>query len=347
MSERVRRLSENGPDHEHWDSYVKNHKNGTFFHLTGWKKVICDTYCHSPHYLYLEKEGAIVGVLPLFEQKSFIFGHTLISTPFCVYGGAIAEDDASLLLLEQAAADLGKQLKVDYIELRYATPRENNPELTLNCHHSTYLMPISESEQEILSSIKKKQRANVRQSLKNNLVAEKISDVDSVHRIYSESVRNLGTPVFPKKFFASLKSTFGDDVDLMSVKKDGVPVSAVLSFYYKDTVLPYYGGGSPDARQLKSNDFMYYTLMCRAKTEKGSNIFDFGRSKNDSGSGKYKKTWGIEPQPLYYYCQLIEANSLPNLSPDNPKYKYFIQVWKKLPLFISERLGPYLSKYLG
>ena len=347
MSERVHRLEKNGPDHERWDAYVKSHKDGSFFHLSGWKKVIYETYHHLPHYLYLERDGVIVGVLPLFEQRSLVFGHTLISTPFCVSGGAIAEDDAGLLLLEQAAAALGKQLKVDYIEFRYAVPRENNPDLTLNCHHSTYRMPIAESEQEVLLSIKKKQRANVRQSLKNNLVAEKTTDTDSVHRIYSESVRNLGTPVFPKKFFASLKSTFGDDVDLMRVKKNDVPVSAVLSFYYKDTVLPYYGGGTPYARKLKSNDFMYYTLMCRAKQERGSKIFDFGRSKNESGSGNYKKTWGIEPQPLYYYCQLIEADALPNLSPDNPKYKYFIQVWKKLPLFISERIGPYLSKYLG
>lgn len=347
MAKRVRRLEKNGADHARWDEYVKNHENGTFFHLSGWKTVISEAYRHSPHYLYLEKDDVIVGVLPLFEQKSLVFGHTLISTPFCVYGGAIAEDEDGLLLLEQAAAVLGKQLKVDYIELRYATPRGNNPDLTLNCHHSTYLMPIAESEQEILQSIKKKQRANVRQSLKNNLVVEKTSDVDSVHRIYSESVRNLGTPVFPKKFFALLISTFGEDVDLMSVKKDGVSVSAVLSFYYKDTVLPYYGGGTPDARQLKSNDFMYYSLMCRAKREKNASVFDFGRSKNESGSGNYKKTWGITPQPLYYYCQLVEADSLPNLSPDNPKYKYFIQLWKKLPLFITERLGPYLSKYLG
>lgn len=347
MSIRVLELSTQSKDCALWDDYVDNHKEGTFFHLSGWRNVITQVYRHTPHYLLLEQDGKICGVLPLFEQKSILFGHVLVSTPFCVYGGALADNSDGLLMLEEAAADLANELNVDYLELRYKKPRENNPSLTLNCHHSTFLSAIAEDEKSILQSIKKKQRANVRQSLKNDLVATETNDVSEVHSIYSESVRNLGTPVFPKSYFAALKKEFGDRVELLTVKKDEVAVSAVLSFYYKNAVLPYYGGGTPDARYCRSNDFMYYTLMCRSKLLKGCTSFDFGRSKNNSGSGNYKKTWGLEPIPLYYYCQLIRAKELPNLSPDNPKYKLFIETWKKLPLFVSERIGPYLSKYLG
>ncbi|AGP82633.1 FemAB-like protein [Alteromonas mediterranea MED64] len=347
MSERVCKLATEKSEFELWDAYVDSHDEGSFFHLSGWREVISKIYKHTPHYLFLEKNDTICGVLPLFEQKSRLFGHVLISTPFCVYGGAIADDDIGLLQLENAAAELGHKLNVDYVEFRYTKPRDNNPNITLNCNHSTYLMPISGDDQAILQSIKKKQRANIRQSLKNGLTAEETTDISDVHRIYSESVRNLGTPVFPKRYFSKLKEVFGDKVELLSIKNGNQPVSAVLSFYYKNSVLPYYGGGTPEARHCRGNDFMYYTLMCRAKANHDCEIFDFGRSKNNSGSGNYKKTWGIEPKSLYYYCHLVKADSLPNLSPDNPKYKYFIKIWKKLPLFISERLGPYLSRFLG
>lgn len=347
MSQSVCKLTSASAEQARWDAYVEKHHEGSFFHLSGWRNVIERVYRHKCHYLYVEKDGVICGLLPLVEQKSKLFGHTLISTPFCVYGGAIADSESILLALEEAAANLGKLLGVDYLELRYTRPRENNSNLILNCNHSTFVMEIADDEQAILQSIKKKQRANVRQSLKNNLVAETTSDSGAVHRIYSESVRNLGTPVFPKKYFQALKDEFGEQVELLLIKKDDEAVSAVLSFYYKNTVLPYYGGGTPDARQCRSNDFMYYNLMCRSKLEKGCTTFDFGRSKNGSGSGNYKKTWGIQPRPLYYYCQLINADSLPNLSPDNPKYKLFISAWQKLPLFVTERLGPFLSKYLG
>lgn len=347
MSKRVCKLATKKSEFELWDAYVDSHEDGSFFHLSGWREVILKIYKHTPHYLFLERNNTICGVLPLFEQKSRLFGHVLISTPFCVYGGAIADDEAGLLQLENAAVELGRKLNVDYVEFRYFKPRYNNPNITLNCNHSTYLMPIADDDQAILQSIKKKQRANIRQSLKNGLTAEETSDISDVHRIYSESVRNLGTPVFPKRYFSKLKEVFGDKVELLSIKNGKKPVSAVLSFYYKNTVLPYYGGGTPEARHCRGNDFMYYTLMCRARANRDCEIFDFGRSKNNSGAGSYKKTWGIEPKPLFYYCHLVKANNLPNLSPDNPKYKYFIKIWKKLPLFISERLGPYLSRFLG
>lgn len=331
-----------------WDAYVEKHPEGSFFHLSGWAKIVEMSFGHKAHFLYAEaSDGTLVGVLPLVEQKSRLFGHVLISTPFCVYGGAIADDADILCTLEQAAASLGKQLAVDYIEFRYPFERLNNPDLVPNCQHSTYFHPLKEDDASILLSIKKKQRANVRQSLGKGLTHRFSQDVETAHRIYSESVRNLGTPVFPKQYFRDLIKVFPEHTDVLVVTHEDKPVSAVLNFYYKDVVMPYYGGGIQDARALKSNDYMYYQLMCHSKSERQCEWFDFGRSKNDSGSGHYKKTWGIEPKPLHYYVQLINAQALPNLSPNNPKYRFFINAWKKLPLSVSRFIGPFLSRFLG
>ncbi|MGR5069441.1 MULTISPECIES: FemAB family XrtA/PEP-CTERM system-associated protein [Vibrio] len=330
-----------------WDKYVDHHQDGTFFHLTGWYTVIHSVFKHKPQYLLAERDHNIVGVLPLFEQKSAIFGHALISTPFCVYGGVLADSDAIRHKLEKSALELGASLNVDYVELRDKTPRESEGPWVAHCQHATFSSVLSDSPDQILTDIKRKQRAVIRHSLKNNLKWDNKDDTSCCYDVYAQSVHNLGTPVFNKKLFDSLKETFAERCETLVIHNDkDTPVSSVLSFYYKDTVLPYYGGGTHDARDLKSNDYMYYQLMCIAK-DKGMTQFDFGRSKKDSGSYQYKKHWGMQENNLHYRIALIKAKNLPNLSPNNPKYRILIGLWKKMPLSLSRQIGPQLSKYLG
>jgi len=333
-----------------WDAYVKAHQEGSFFHLSGWQTVIENSFNHACYFLYAEQEGAICGVLPLIEVKSKLFGHALVSTPFCVYGGAIADSSEIVRQLEGEACQLAEKLGVDYLELRYKDKQDSK--LLLKQAHSTFGCEIGEDSDKILAKIKKKQRAVIRHSLKNELSysissTAKNTDFTDFYQLLSTSYRNLGTPIFTEHYFENLMTTFGDCSDIAVIRdKDNMPSSAVMNFYFNEQVLPYYGGGNDRARGLKSADFMYYQVMCHAQ-EKGKTWFDFGRSKNDSGPYKYKKNWGMEPQPLHYYYHLVKASELPNLSPNNPKYKYFIAMWQKLPLKISQLIGPFLSKYLG
>jgi len=337
------------PTHfKQWDDYVKSHQQGSFFHLSGWKIVIEESFSHACYFLYIKKDDKICGVLPLVEVKSILFGHALISTPFCVYGGAIADSDLLTRALEDEACQLAEKLHVDYLELRYKEKQDSS--LLLKQAHSTFGCEIAENSDQILANIKKKQRAVIRHSLKNELTFSLETDKKNLHdfyRLLSTSYRNLGTPIFTKRYFENLIETFGDCSDIVIIKnKENQPSSTVMNFYFQDQVLPYYGGGNDSARGLKSADFMYYQVMCHAQ-EKGKTWFDFGRSKNDSGPYKYKKNWGMEAKPLYYYYHLVNAKELPNLSPNNPKYKFFISMWQKLPLKVSQFVGPFLSKYLG
>ena len=333
-----------------WDDYVKSHQQGSFFHLSGWQSVIEKSFSHPCFYLYAELEGKICGVLPLVEVKSKLFGHALISTPFCVYGGAITDAEDITRQLEQQACELAEQLEVDYLELRYKN--QQNSSLLLKQASSTFGCQLGDDAEQILANVKKKQRAVIRHSLKNELsytTTQQNNDqtFNDFYQLLSTSYRNLGTPIFSKKYFQQLVNVFGNEVDIAVISdKNNQPSNTVMNFYFNDQVLPYYGGGNSGARHLKSADFMYYQVMCSAQ-EKGCTWFDFGRSKNDGGPYKYKKNWGMEPQPLYYYYHLVKANDLPNLSPNNPKYKIFIGLWQKLPLKISQLIGPFLSKYLG
>lgn len=330
-----------------WDAYVHQHSKGTFFHLFGWTTVITNAFQHKHHYLMATHNEKVVGLLPLVEQKSLLFGKALISTPFCVYGGAIADNKYIEHLLEMAAYQLGCKLNVDYVELRDREYKESHAPWVEHCHHTTFSCPIADTPDEILTSVKRKQRAVIRHSLNNDLTWDNSTNPELCYDVYAESVRNLGTPVFSKQLFVLLTQVFGEQCETLIVRTDdGTPISSVLSFYYKGEVLPYYGGGTLDARALKSNDYMYYQLMCIAR-EKGQQRFDFGRSKNASGTYKYKKNWGMQEEQLHYRIALVKSQDMPNLSPNNPKYKYFIALWQKMPLWLSRIVGPYLSKYLG
>ncbi len=132
----------------------------------------------------------------------------------------------------------------------------------------------------------------------------------------------------------------------LTIVHDGVPVASVMSFYFRDEVLPYYGGGTGEARRHAANDFLYWDLMRRA-CERGIRVFDFGRSKRDVGSFRFKKHWGFEPEPLAYEIRLVRATDVPDVNPLNPKYRMFVESWKRLPLPLSRLLGPPLARNLG
>lgn len=335
-----------------WDAFVNSCEEATFFHRAGWKSVIEQAFGHRCYYLYAVDPQApeqLLGVLPLVEVKSLLFGHSLVSTPFCVYGGVVADDPNVGQQLIAEAQRLAEELQVDYLELRHREAKTDG--WLCKSAHATFRKPLDADDEANMLAMKRKQRAVIRQAIQNEHQTELDASLDTFYDLYSNSVRNLGTPVFAKKFFRLLQSEFGDDCEVLTIHHEGKPTSTLMSFFHRNEVLPYYAGSLMESRQLKSMDFMYWDQMCRANSSRrnGDNelIYDFGRSKVDSGPYNYKRHWGFEPQPLCYEYYLVKATELPDLNPHNPKYKFFINAWKKLPLKVSQWLGPHLSKYLG
>ncbi|MEE9396839.1 MAG: FemAB family XrtA/PEP-CTERM system-associated protein [Methylococcales bacterium] len=329
---------------EKWDAFVESCPEATFFHKSAWKKVIEKAFGHSCHFLYAEKEGVIEGVLPLGHVKSVLFGNTLISSPFCVYGGIAAVSDDARTSLDNAAGTLARDLGVDSLEMRNQVKR--HPQRPRKELYVTFRKALDPNPEENLKAIPRKQRAMVRKGIKAGLVSVIDSDIDRLYDAYAESVRNLGTPVFSKKYFSILKETFGDQCEVLTIENQGELVASVMNFYFRDQVLPYYGGGTAAARRVQGNDFMYWEVMRRA-VEKGIKIFDYGRSKEGTGSYRFKKHWGFEPEPLHYEFDLVKATEMPDINPLNPKYRLFISAWQRLPLSISKIVGPWISCNLG
>jgi FemAB-related protein (PEP-CTERM system-associated) len=332
-------------DRADWDAFVAAHPDGTFCHASGWHEAVAEGLRHRPHFLIARRGEQVEAVLPLAEVRSRLFGHTLVSTPGCVYGGVLATSNEAHRAVTDHACRLAQALDVGALELRNQQPVEPGWP-TKDGLYVTFRKQITGDDDANLKAIPRKQRAMVRKGIKAGLVSEQTTDVDRFYAIYAESVRNLGTPVFPRRYFEVLHRVFTEVCELSIVVHEGVDIAGVMSFFHGDTVLPYYGGSRPVARSLYGNDFMYWDLMCRA-ARRGIRVFDYGRSKRGTGSFSFKKNWGFEPEPLHYQYHLVKSRMVPDVNPNNPKYKYFIAAWKRLPLPVANRIGPVLARNLG
>ncbi len=338
-------LRELGPgDHPRWDAFVTVCPEATFFHRSGWQRVIEEAFGHPTTFLYAERDGKIAGVLPLAQIRSRLFGNNLMSLPFCVYGGVAADDEEAAGALIDAAREKAENLGVEALELRHRERRL--PDWPGKDLYATFRREIDPDPEQNLKNIPRKQRAMVRKGIKAGLESAWDDDTERFYDAYSQSVHALGTPVFSRRYFQLLLEVFGDDARVLTITKDGRTVASVLNFYFRDEVLPYYGGGTSEARALKGNDFMYWELM-RQSAEQGLRVFDFGRSKVGTGAYSFKKNWGFEPQPLPYAYHLVKADRVPEVNPMNPKYQLFIKLWRKLPLGVTRWLGPHIVKNLG
>ncbi len=332
-------------DAPRWEAFVAGCAEATFFHRPGWRSILEDVFRHRTHYLQAERAGELVGILPLAEVKSRLFGHALVSLPFCVYGGPAATDHAAERALVDAASTLARSLRVDHHELRNRFAK--CPEWPRQDLYVTFRRPIAEDDEVNMLAVPRKQRAMIRKGIRNGLRAEFDDSVDRFFALYADNMHRHGTPPFAKAYFARLREVFGDDCEVLVVTTaEGRPVSGVLGFRFRDEVLPYYAGDTEEARELAANDFKYWEVMRRAR-ERGARVFDYGRSKRGTGSFDFKTNWGFDPTPLAYEFQLIGRREIPENNPLNPKYRALIATWRRLPLGVANALGPHIVRHLG
>jgi FemAB-related protein (PEP-CTERM system-associated) len=329
-----------------WEAFVASHPDATFFHRAGWATVIERAFGQRPLYAMAEQDGAVVGVLPLVHMRSALFGSALVSTPFCVEGGPLAATEEADRALTDHAIGLLKTCRVSALEFRARDPKLGCDWPTKSDLYVSFRRAITADDEANLKAIPRKQRAMVRKGIQNGLVSVLDRDADRLHAIYAESVRNLGTPVFSRRYFRLLINVFADDTDVVTILDGETAIASVMNFTFRDQVLPYYGGGRTAARDRAGNDFMYWEVM-RRHAASGARLFDFGRSKAGTGAFSFKKNWGFEPEPLHYRYYLTPGTPIPEHNPLNPKYALFIRAWKRLPVPVANLIGPRIVRGIG
>lgn len=333
-----------GAETTEWDAYVRATPGGSPFHLLAWRRAVEATFGHRPHYLMALRGGGLEGVLPLFEVRGLLGGRALVSVPYGVYGGLCASGPAAREALLEAARVLAGRVGARYVELRHRPGHA--VELPTKSRYVTFSRPIGASEEENLAAIPRKQRRMTRQGARYGLRPEWGREhLDAFWTIYARSVHQLGSPVFPRRLFAALAAELGKDCELLTIWKGERMVAGVLTLFFEDQVLPYYGGALREAFAWAVNDFMYWELLCHA-ARAGYRVFDFGRSREGTGAYHFKRHWGFEPVPLPYQYVLLDGAAMPDLSPSNPRLSLAVEAWKRLPFALTRLCGPPLTRYL-
>lgn len=326
------------------DAFVRANPEGQVFQRPAWLQAVAEG-CGQPGSFVVahDQSGRLAGIVPLTRMHSRLFGKALVSSAFGVGGGILAEPSAAVALANElwAQAQAGGYASVELRGGRAPGPHWHVHEGA----HANFARDLAADDDAELVAIPRKQRAEVRKALAFALdveIGRARRDRDAHYAVYAESVHNLGTPVFPRRLFDAMLENFGSDAEILTVRRDGKPLASVLSLRHRGTIMPFWGGGTAEARTWRANDAMYWELMRHARAT-GCTRFDFGRSKLGSGAFAFKKNWGFAPEPVRYWVR----GERREVSPNDARYERKIALWKKLPLPVANLLGPLISRGLG
>ncbi len=327
-----------------WDRFVLSAPSGSPFHLTAWMRAVQKTFGFEPRYIFAERDGKISAVLPLFFISNWVIGRVLNSVPFGVYGGVCAADDASRRALLEHAKESAQAAGVDFLELR---ERKSDPldGFLQNPLYVTFTTELSANHEANLKKLPRDTRYMIRKAEKAGLRPQHGFDqLPEFYDLFAANYQRHGTPVFSMRWLENLRAEFGDKMDLLMIRKDERAVAGVISIFFRDTVLPFYSGAGADAPRLAANNALYWELM-KFAADAGMRKFDFGRSKQGTGSYDFKAQWNMTVEPLDYQILLVRRKTPPNFSPKNPKFERAARVWNRLPLWLTKQIGPRVVRW--
>jgi len=322
-----------------WDAYVEAHPQAVNYHRWIWKKLIEDTYGHETFYLMVRGEEGIQGVLPLVAIKSWIFGRFLVSVPFFSYGGLLASSAEAREQLLQGAVKLARELGARHIELRQGTVCEVSWQDTTA--KVTMEVTLPEDVALLWDRLSSGLRNKVRKAQRCGLRTEwgKSDAVDVFYTLFAKNMRDLGTPVYPRRWFENFFRLLPNETRILTVWDQAQPVAAGFVTSFRDTLELPWSASLPNSRKKYSAVLLYWSLQEWA-LENGYRRVDFGRCTPGSGTHEFKRHWGCHEKPLHWYYWLPNGAPVPELRPANPHFHLAIGLWKHLPIGVANLLGP-------
>jgi FemAB-related protein (PEP-CTERM system-associated) len=329
-----------------WDQYVVDHPHGTGYHLLAWGGIIEKVFGHQTLYLMaLDQNCQVRGVLPLVLLSSWLFGRFMVSLPYVNYGGVLTEDVNTTNALLREATSQAAVLGADHLELRHC--RSYDLDWPRKDHKVSMRLDLPPTYDILLKSFTPKLRSQIRRGEKEGMTAHVGGGelLDEFYAVFSLNMRDLGTPVYAKQFFAEILNAFQRDAKLIVVRLAGNPVAAGFVYGFRQMLEVPWAASDKRSARFAPNMFLYGAILKYA-CEQGYRTFDFGRSSKDSGTYRFKEQWGAKPVQLNWYYWTREGDSLPQLNPQNPKYQLAIRLWQQLPVSVTTILGPKIVKYL-
>ncbi len=332
-------------DEVEWQRYVDSVNHSNVYHHARWCALIKQNFGHTPHYITCRKpNGELCGVFPTVHLKSRLFGSFVVSMPYFNYGGPLSEYVEVEQQMLAYAADLGDELECSHMEVRETHSREG---WLSKQHKVTMILPLPESDQKLDKQLGAKVRAQVKKAAQADLHYQVggAELLGQFYQVFSHNMRDLGTPVYSKQFFASILEQFSDSASIAIVSHNNKPVAVGFLLGHNDKLEIPWASSLRKANPLGANMYMYRQIL-KTAVERGYAFFDFGRSSKGASTYQYKKQWGAQEYPLHWHYWLKDSDELPELNPNNPKYKLVIKAWQKLPVMVANRIGPMLVRNL-
>lgn len=340
----IERLSEKSS--EQWDAFVDTHPDSSLYHRAVWRDLITELFGHESHYLYARSDtGAVLGVLPLIRLNSRLFGDFVVSMPYFNYGGAIALSAEIEGALMAAASDLADDLGCSHIEFRDSTLRGDN--WPVRTDKVTMELMLPESERALWASFGSKLRAQIRRPQKEpvEILLGREDLLSKFYAVFSRNMRDLGTPVYPRQLFAWILETFPKQTSIVVLELRDRPVAVGFLLGFRGRLEIPWASSISEFNRFGVNMLLYWESL-KIAIRDGYQVFDFGRSTINSGTHRFKKQWGAEQRQLYWHYWLRPGQRMPQLTPRNPKYRLFVEIWKHLPMFLTNSIGPKIVKSL-
>lgn len=328
-----------------WQQFVDTHKQCSNYHRWGWKQVIQESFGWPTFYLMAVHADKARGILPLVWQRSWMFGNFLTSLPFVDSGGVVADGESTEKTLVQEAIELARRLGTNHLEFRHR--RDHHLGLPAKTNKVTFLFAVKPDPEKIWQFLPTRVRTAIRKAEKSGLTAKfgALELLDEFYEVFAENMRDLGTPVYSKTFFHEIFRAFPGECFICIVRTSSTAVGASFLICYRDALETPWGSCLARAFSLKPNMFMYWKLLCFA-AERGYRIFNFGRSSISSGPYRFKKQWGCQEIGLHWDYWLRNGTGLPELNPQNPRYRLAISLWQKLPVPLTKLIGPRIVRCL-
>lgn len=328
-----------------WNDFLASVPQGSFYHMYQWRQINERSLGHRTFYLIARDGASVRGVLPLTFVSSPIFGRILCSMPFVNYGGPVATDGAAMSALVQAAKTQANELKADYLELRCAEALETD--MPVSTRKISMHIALDNDPDVLWNKFTSKHRTNIRRSQKNELqvVAGGSELLDTFYSVMEQSWRSLGTPFYSRSYFASILQALPDHTRIFVCAKGNEPVAVAFNGYFNGTVEGLWAGGTELSRPLQANYTLYWEMI-REACLRGCSRYHLGRSTADSGAEDFKKKWNATSSQLYWYFHRPAGGEMPQLNVDNPKYKLAIDLWRRLPLWVTRIVGPPLARVI-
>lgn len=339
------RQAQDPTDASRWERFLVNRPESTHCHRWGWKEIIEKSFGWQTFYLLAEERGEIRGLLPLVWQRSAFFGSFLTSVPYLNAGGILAENEAAKAALVAEAIALARKTKAGYIELRHRVdPALHLPTKT---HKVSVVLPLKGNKEALWAVLPHKVRTDIRKGMKTDLQAD-FGGAEFLHdfyQVFARNMRDLGTPVYARRFFGEIIRVFPNDTFICRVRHGDTTVAASFLIGYEGTLEAVWSSSRYDFLAMRPNMFLYWSILSFA-TDRDFRLFDFGRSTIGSGTHRFKKQWGSQDVPLFWTYWLPDSASLPELNPENPRYGRAIWLWQRLPVPVTKLLGPPIAKRL-